>query len=60
MVYLNNEYFADEGKVFQIKDTLQILSSVLYLGVNDSIDNYQQIDIPKVEDADDKNIEIQN
>lgn len=41
-------YFkAEEGKVFKSKLTNDILSEELYLGIHDSIDNYEQVEIPK-------------
>lgn len=44
---------ADAGKVWKHKITGDILSDELYLGVDDSIDNYEQVDEPK-EVADDE------
>ena len=40
---------AKQGKVFKHKITGDILSNELYLGINDSIDNYEQVDEPKEE-----------
>lgn len=42
-------YIAEEGKVWKHKVTGDILSNELYLGINDSIDNYEQVDEPKEE-----------
>lgn len=42
---------ADEGKTFMKGDS--VIGKVIYLGVNDSIDNYTQVadeDLPKVEE----------
>lgn len=41
-----NYYKAEEGKVWKHKATGTILSSELYLGIQDSIDNYVQVDEP--------------
>lgn len=41
-----NYHKADEGKVWIHKLTGSILSDELYLGIQDSIDNYDQIDKP--------------
>lgn len=46
------KFVAEEGKVWKHKVTGDILSNELYLGINDSIDNYEQVDEPKVEVAD--------
>ena len=46
-------YITQEGKVWKHKITGDILSNELYLGINDSIDNYEQVDKPK-EEADDE------
>ena len=43
------KFVAEEGKVFKHKITGDILSNELYLGINDSIDNYEQVDEPKEE-----------
>ena len=42
-------FVADEGKVWKHKITGDILSNELYLGVNDFIGNYEQVDEPKEE-----------
>lgn len=41
------KFVADEGKVWKHKPTGVILSNELYLGINDTIDNYEQVDEPK-------------
>ena len=43
------KFVAEEGKVWKVKATGDILSNELYLGINDSIDNYEQVDEPKEE-----------
>lgn len=43
------KYLANTGKVWKVKATGDILSNELYLGINDSIDNYEQVDEPKEE-----------
>ena len=40
-------YLSDEGKVFQNKDTHDIMGWGICLGENDSIDNYIEIDCPE-------------
>lgn len=48
MKIINNiEYLSDEGKVFQNKDTHDIMGWGICLGENDSIDNYIEIDCPE-------------
>ena len=46
-------YIAEEGKVWKSKITGDVLSKELYLGINDEITNYEQVDKPK-EEADDE------
>lgn len=41
---------AEPGKVWKHKDTGAILSDEILLGIEDSIDNYEQIDEPKIEE----------
>ena len=43
------KFVAEEGKVWKHKVTGDILSNELYLGINDSIDNYEQVNEPKEE-----------
>ena len=38
------EYQAEKGMVFRSKIDGAILSNTLILGINDSIDNYEQVD----------------
>jgi hypothetical protein len=40
------QYLSDEGKVFQHKKTKLILGWGIYLGDNDSINNYKEIKCP--------------
>lgn len=40
---MNNHFIASEGKIWKSKITGDILSSELYLGKEDSIDNYEEI-----------------
>lgn len=42
-----NKLIADEGKVFILKDESEeapIFAKVIFLGINDSADNYEQVD----------------
>ena len=48
-------YYAQEGKVFRSKIDGAILSNVLILGKNDSLENYEEID-PPVYDEGDENV----
>jgi len=41
------EYKADEGKVFVHKETKQNFGNGIYLGVIDTIDNYNEEDAPE-------------
>lgn len=43
----NRDYLSDEGKVFQNKETNEIMGWGICLGDNDSIDNYIEIDCPE-------------
>lgn len=38
------EYIADNGKVWKSKLNGDILSETLYLGSQDSVENYEQVD----------------
>ena len=40
-------YLSDEGKVFQHKDTKMIMGWGICLGLNDTIDNYEEVDCPE-------------
>lgn len=46
-----NYHKAENGKVFKSKITNDILGYELYLAKSDTIDNYEQIDIPTEEPA---------
>ena len=54
------EYKAEKGMVFRSKLDGAILSNTLILGINDSIDNYEQVDesILIVEEGEDDESEI--
>ena len=45
-----NKLVAKEGKIFKNKLTGEILGFELYLGKNDSIDNYEEVDKPVEEE----------
>ena len=45
-----NKLVAKEGNVFKNKLTGEMLGAELYLGKNDSIDNYEQVDKPVEEE----------
>ena len=48
MIKLNDkEYHSESGMVFQHKETKVIFGWGISLGVDDSIDNYEEIDCPK-------------
>ena len=40
------EYTATEGKVYRSKIDGAYLSNILILGINDSVDNYEEVDPP--------------
>ena len=40
---------AEEGKIFQNKETGDTYGSEMYLGFNDNADNYIEIDAPETE-----------
>jgi len=42
-------FYADEGKVWKSKLEGWIGSNIVILGIKDSIDNYEQVDEPIVE-----------
>lgn len=44
---------AEKGKVFKSKIDGAYLSDVLILGINDSIDNYEQVDPPIYDEGED-------
>lgn len=46
------EYTAQEGKIFKSKIDSAYLSNILILGINDSIDNYEQVDPPVYDEGD--------
>lgn len=41
---MNNHYIAEPGKIFKTKLNETLLGEELYLGIYDSIDNYEQVD----------------
>ena len=43
----NRQYIADEGKVLVRKNDGFIMGTGLDLGINDSIDNYEEQDMPE-------------
>lgn len=45
------KFVAEAGKVWKHKITGDILSNELYLGINDTIDNYEQVDDLQVEEV---------
>ena len=46
------KHYAQEGKVFKSKIDGAILSNVLILGKNDSLENYEEIDPPVYDEVD--------
>lgn len=46
----NRQYYCDEGKVFRRKDDGFIMGDGLDLGYADSIENYEEVDNPDIED----------
>ena len=43
----DRNYLSDEGKVFQHKESKNIMGWGICLGVSDSIENYEEIDCPE-------------
>ena len=41
---MNNHYIAESGKTFKSKLNESLVGEELYLGIHDSIDNYEQVD----------------
>ena len=46
------QYTAQESKIFKSKIDGAYLSNILILGINDSIDNYEQVDPPVYDEGD--------
>ncbi len=40
----NQKVTASEGKIFRSKQTDVLLTNIIYLSENDSIDNYEEVD----------------
>ena len=54
---MDNVFKAPQGKVYKAKtDTEGNYATELWLGINDIIDNYELIDKPTEEDADNEQI----
>lgn len=37
------KYLATDGYIFKKKENEQLLTEILYLGINDSIENYEEV-----------------
>ena len=46
MTQNGNNIIADNGKIFALKSTGEIVAKELWLGINDSADNYEEVDEP--------------
>ena len=55
MTINGNQLIADDGKVLQKGDTI---AKIVYLGINDSADNWLEIDEPEEEISDSEALEI--
>ena len=55
MIINGNQLIADDGKVLQKGD---VIAKFVYLGVNDSADNWLEIDEPEEEIPDSEALEI--
>lgn len=53
----NKLYLCDEGKIFIRKSDGDIMGDGMDLGINDSIDNYEEIDDPSADSDSDSEIE---
>ena len=40
---MNNHYIAESGKIFKSKLNGSLVGEELYLGIHDSIDNYEEV-----------------
>ena len=40
---MNNHYIAESGKIFKSKLNESLVGEELYLGIHDSIDNYEEV-----------------
>ena len=49
MTQKENNIIADEGKIFARKHSGEIVARELWLGINDSADNYIEVDEPEEE-----------
>ena len=48
MTQKENNIIADNGKIFARKDSGEIVARELWLGINDSVDNYVEVDEPEI------------
>ena len=55
MTINGNQLIADDGKVLKKGDTI---AKIVYLGINDSADNWLEIDEPEEEISDSEALEI--
>ena len=55
MITNGNQLIADDGKVLQKGDTI---AKIVYLGVNDSVENWLEIDEPEEEISDSEALTI--
>ena len=55
MIINGNQLIADDGKALQKGDTI---AKIVYLGINDSADNWLEIDEPEEEISDSESLEI--
>ena len=55
MTINGNQLIADDGKALQKGDTI---AKIVYLGINDSADNWLEIDEPEEEISDSEALEI--
>jgi len=50
----NTLYLADEGKTFVRKDDAFVMGTGIDLGINDSIDNYEEVELTEENDVEGK------
>ena len=55
MIINGNQLIADDGKALKKGDTI---AKIVYLGINDSADNWLEIDEPEEEISDSESLEI--
>ena len=53
-MFKNGRYYAEDGKTFAFASSGEILGDPIELGINDSIENYIEIDYAPIVSEDDR------